>query len=529
MIYVAMQLFLFALLSTYPKNWTETVSVKVTSPLQGAIKKEIAYEPQEGFQQEIHRRKEDIVTIGGSKGPGKTHGLIGEALRQVDHPHYHGIFFRRTYKRLQEIVDRGNSIYRDKFGAVWKAEEHRWIFPSKGKIEVSHMEHEDDKRDHQGKEYTDEFWDQIEEFTETQFDFGLAANRTSHEGLRCRTFASHNPGGIGHVWVNKRFVQGKIPGKTYYLDFKLPDGRTVRRTYCFIRGNVYENKKLLTANPQYLAVLMALPPKMRKAMMDGDYDVLEGQYFEEWSSLSHVIRPFEVPKEWAIYQSLDWGFSKPLSCHWWALPPDMAHVYCIREYYVTGVRSPDAAAEIHKINLSMFGSDYISQRRVKAMYCDPSIFADKGQASKAISEDFTNALREPGNDGRFHALPVLPADNERVPGWNVFRNMLAIQPDGLPFAQWFNTCIHAIETIPTLVHDENHPEDLDSDGEDHAADDHRYFFVMRFGPNKIVEVKPYDHLAKTDPLSYREWKSVDERFSKSRSDRTAETLGSIGT
>lgn len=528
-IYVILQLAAFALLSLPWTDVKEDVKdlMEISSPLQKAVDKEFAYLPQPGFQTEIHRRKEDVVTIGGAKGPGKTHGMMGEAGRQLANPHYHAIFFRRTFKRSQEIIDRGHEMYHDKFGAVWKADEHRWIFPSKAKIEVSHMENENSKADHQGKEYTAIFWDQIEEFTETQFDFVSAANRTSHPGLRCYQMASHNPGGIGHVWVNRRFVQGKVPGQTYYMDFKLPNGQTIRRTYCFIRGNVYENKALLTANPQYLGVLMALPPKMRKAMMDGDYDILEGQYFEEWSSLTHVVRPFEIPKEWAIYQSMDWGYEAPLSCHWWAVPPAMDHVYCVREYYQNHVRSPEAAKAIHEISQEMFGDRYVSQRRIKAMYCDPSIFADKGDSGKAISEDFSQVMREQV-DGRPHILTLVPSNNDRVPGWNVFRNMLAMTADGKPFAQWFSTCKHAIETIPTLVHDENHPEDLDSDGEDHAADDSRYFFIERFGPNKIIIPKPYDKLAETSPASYREWKNVDEKFFSRNKRKDWKTLGEIG-
>ena len=503
----------------------------VTSAFHTAIRRnlsDIVYEPQPGFQTAIHTRKEDIVTIGGSKGPGKTHGMMGEAIRQLEHPKYHAIFFRRTFKRLQEIIDRGQEIYHDKLGATWKADEHRWVFPSKAKIEVSHMEDESSKADHQGKEYTSIFWDQIEEFTETQFDYVSAANRTSHEGLRCYQMASHNPGGIGHAWVNRRFVKGKIPGKTYYIDFKLRNGSTIRRTYCFIRGNIYENKKLLTANPQYLGVLMALPDKMRRAMMDGDYDVLEGQYFEEWSSARHVIAPFEIPLDWAIYMSMDWGYKAPLSVHWWAVPPSMNHVFCIREYYVDNVRSPDAAAEIHKISQKMFGEKYISQRRVKMMYCDPSIFADRGNSGKAISEDFTSVLKETGSDGKSTGLTLVAADNDRIAGWNVFRNMLAVTVDGTPFCQWFSTCTHAIETIPSLVHDLNHPEDLDTDGEDHAADGSRYFFIERFRPNLVVTPKPYDKLLDVSPSSYKEWKNVDEKFFRRQRVNPRDVLSTIG-
>jgi len=485
----------------------------------------VVYAPQPGFQTEIHRRQEDIITIGGTKGPGKTHGMIGESLRQIDHPKYHGIFFRRTFPRLQEIIDRAHGLF-PQLGGKWSGDLKRYKFPSGAVIDFSHMESEEDKRNHQGKEYTAQFWDQIEEFTESQFDYVSAQNRTSHAGLRCYIMASHNPGGVGHAWVNRRFVKGKTPGQTYEERVTGPDGTVYTKTLVFIRGNIYENKKLIEANPQYLATLMNLPPKLRIAFMEGNYDILEGQYFEEWSSVLHVIKPFQIPQEWAIFQSLDWGYENPLSCHWWAVPPGMQHVYCVREYYQTKKRSDVAAGEIHEISKTMFGEKYISSGRVKKIFADPSIFGARGHTGKTIAEDFQAALKEPGTDGRDRRLLIVPSNNDRVPGWNVFRKMLAVQPDGKPFCQWFSTCENAIRTIPEMVHDPDKPEDLDTDGEDHAADDHRYFFIERFGPKKFERPDPTDSIK--DASSQRVWKHTQETVFKRKNQSVADVLRRIG-
>lgn len=478
----------------------------------------IAYQPQPGPQTEYHTRLEDVVGYGGTKGPGKTHALLGEATRQVNHPLYHGILFRRTYPQLQEIIDRGTRLYAA-LGARWKGDLHRWHFPSGAIISTGHVQHEKDVENWNGKEFQFIGVDQAEQFTKYMIEYLMAQNRTSAEGLRCYTHLTFNPGGIGNAWIKQMFIKGKTPGQTYSAEFPLPDGKKLTRTYTFIKGTVYDNKILLKNNPQYLGVLMSLPPKLRQAFLDGNFDALTGQFFDTWMDDYHVINPFEITHEYKIYMSMDWGYAKPLSIHWWAVAPDTKHVYCIREYVVTNKISSVAAAEVHEINKKMFGEHYIKDRRIEEMYVDPSIFTQGGMTGKSIADDFINALSEKMDNGREAFLTIIPADNSRVAGWNVFRKMLEIQADGKPFCMWFKNCTYAIESIPSLIHDDHKVEDLDTDGEDHAADDHRYFFISRFAGLVTPQAKPYDKLATTDPLSHKEWKSVDENlFNKKKSD-----------
>lgn len=489
------------------------------------------YYPQPGPQTEYHRRIEDVVGYGGTKGPGKTHALLGEATRQTGNPHYHGILFRRTYPQLQEIIDRGTKMYA-RLGAQWKGDLHRWHFPSGAIVSTGHVQHEKDVENWNGKEFQFMGVDQAEQFTKHMIDFLMAQNRTSIDGLRCAFHMTFNPGGIGNAWLKNMFIKGKTPGETYKMVLALPGGIEVSRTYTFIRGTVYDNKILLKNNPQYLAVLASLPDRLKKAFLLGDFDALSGQYFDTWMEDLHVIEPFEIPKEWEIYMSMDWGYENPLSVHWWAVPPAGKHVYCIAEYKVDHKTSTVAAQEIHELNKKMFGDHYIRDRRVRWWAVDPSIFNTGGQTGKSIGDDFVAVMREKGDDGRDERLQIIPADNSRINGWNVFRNMLAVQPDGKPYCMWFKTCTYAIESIPTLIHDEHKPEDVDSDGDDHAADDHRYFFIERFGPKKIVPRKPYDHLQETSPESYAEWKRADEKiFNRNKKNdlRKAREFSQVGS
>lgn len=488
----------------------------------------ILYSPQPGPQTVFHSRLEDIVGYGGAKGPGKTEAIIGEATRQVQSPHYVGKIFRRTFPQLTEIIDRCHSKF-PRVGAKWDGERKRYIFPSAAKIQFCHSQNERDVENHQGQECQFLGIDQVEQFTKYQVDYLMAQVRTSHPGLRCYSRFTFNAGGIGHKWVQDMFCRNKEPGETYDVRVPLPGGKVAVRTSTFIRGRVYDNKIMMETNPQYVATLAALPDKLRRAFLEGDMNVLEGQYFEEWGEDTHTINPFQIGKDWKIYMCLDWGYEQPLVCHWWGVPPGGKHIYCVREYKTNHKTSPVAAQEIHEICKAMFGDktngwDYIDNRAIECMYVDPSIYQVKGNAGKTIGEDFYDKLVSP--TGKH--LPIIRAENDRLAGWNVYRNMLAIQPDGLSFAMWFTTCRYAIESMPTLVYDSTRLEDLDTDGEDHAADADRYFFIMRFKSNAIPIPDRYAKLEQVDPMSAREWRAVDEKLRRKKEPDIPSIVANVG-
>ena len=237
---------------------------------------EVIWKPHEGPQTEFHSRAEDIVLYGGAKGGGKTDSLIGEALRQVDSKNYKAIILRRTYPQLQEIIDRAHLRY-PKLGAKWVAALHRYVFPSGASIEFGHCQHEQDKEQYQGKEYSFIGFDQLEQFLESQFTFISAQNRTSDPDLKCYIRATANPGSVGHWWIKRRFIDGKETGKTYTVTYELPDGRKLTRTTCYVRATVYDNPTLLNAQPTYLANLMSMDEIDRRAYLEGDWNAFTTQ------------------------------------------------------------------------------------------------------------------------------------------------------------------------------------------------------------------------------------------------------------
>jgi hypothetical protein len=243
----------------------------------------------------------------------------------------------------------------------------------------------------------------------------------------------------------------------------------------------------LKSDPDYLKQLESLPPKLKRAWLDGDWDIYEGQFFEDFvddpehykdRKYTHVIAPFDIPKTWHIYRSFDWGYNKPFSCGWWAVDFD-GIVYRIAEYYGCngtpneGVKHhpPQVFADIHRIETE---HPLLKGRNIIG-YADPAIW------DAEIGESIADTAAR-------HQVFFNRGDNKRIPGWMQVHYRLAFDEDGYPMMYIFNTCKDFIRTIPMLQYDEHKPEDLDTDGEDHIADETRYFCMSRpISPRKTIK------------------------------------------
>lgn len=232
--------------------------------------KPVIYCPHPGRQTEFHARNEDLVLYGGSKGPGKTQALLFESTRQIGNPKYKGIIFRRTFPKLQEIIDRAKLFF-PQVGGKWEGQEHRFRFPSGATIAFGHCEHEDSKFNYQGHEFQFMGFDQLEEFTESQFRFLLAQCRTSDPTIRCYVRATANPGNVGHWWIKRMFIDRKVPAQRYEEHFGEHNGVKLVRSSTYIPATINDNPTLVAANPQYVGYLRSLPETERKAFLEGDW------------------------------------------------------------------------------------------------------------------------------------------------------------------------------------------------------------------------------------------------------------------
>lgn len=234
----------------------------------------------------------------------------------------------------------------------------------------------------------------------------------------------------------------------------------------------------MASQPEYLRALEKLPPKLRQAWLYGRWDVYEGQFFEEFRDdprhyqdrlFTHVIDPFEIPKDWPIYRSFDWGYHRPFSCGWWAMDREGV-AYRILEFYGCrgepneGVRwPPDQVFE--KIRSIEREHRFLAGKRIVGI-ADPAIW----DASTGESIADTAAK---------HQVFFSPGDNKRIPGWMQLHYRLWFDDQGMARLYVFKNCKHFIRTLPLLQYDSVNSEDLDTEGEDHAADEARYFCMAR--------------------------------------------------
>ncbi len=442
----------------------------------------IIWKPQEK-QRIFMSRAEYEVLYGGAAGGGKSDALIAEGLRQVHIPHYKGLILRKTYPQLSELIEKSQNLYpRAVPGCRYNDSKHVWSFPSGAKIVFGSMHHASDKINYQGKAYDFIAFDELTHFTYEEYSYLYSRNRANGPGTRVYIRSTANPGGIGHGWVKKRFIDAAKPLETVIENVTVPDGnggvREIERTRCFVPATVFDNKALLSNDPNYVANLALLPEADRKALMYGDWDSFSGQVFSEWRNnpeglrtrrWSHVITPFEVPRDWRIYRGFDFGYARPFSVGWYAVDYD-GRIYRIREYYGCtntpneGVKlNPDEIAR--KIREIEEADENLRGRHIFGI-CDPSIFDESRGESIAAMMARQGVYFEPG-------------DNTRLAGKMQCHYRLAFDENGIPMFYVFDTCRGFIRTVPNLVYSEKHVEDIDTDGEDHIYDEWRYVCMAR--------------------------------------------------
>ena len=427
--------------------------------------KELKLPSPQPKQIEFLRAKGKHIGFGGARGGGKSWAVRTKAVLLA--LRYGGIrilILRRSYPELMNnhilILRRelnGIAIYNDKQKAM--------TFPNGSTISFTYCARDGDLDRLQGVEYDVIFIDEATQFSEFQMKTIIACLRGVNNFPK-RIYYTCNPGGQGHqyikrIFVDRRYEEGEDPAD-----------------YTFIPSLVTDNRALLEQQPEYIRQLEGLPPKLRKAWLEGDWNVFEGQFFEEFAdrpehyrdrTWTHVIEPFPIDPNWRIYRSFDWGYHRPFSCGWWAVDYDGV-VYRILELYGCtqtpneGVKwtPPQVFAKIHEIERE---HRWLAGKKILGI-ADPAIWdAETGESIADVASR--------------HQVYFTPGDHKRIPGWMQVHYRLAFDDNGFPMMYVFSNCKAFIRTMPLLQYDEHKPEDLDTDGEDHVADEVRYFCMSR--------------------------------------------------
>ena len=434
-------------------------------------------------------RPEDEALYGGAAGGGKSEALVMEALRQVHVPHYKGLILRKTYPQLSELIEKSHRYYPLAVpGARYHSTEHYWQFPSGAKIIFGSLRHPSDKFNYQGQAYDFIAFDELTHFTWDEYSYLFSRNRPNGTGTRCYIRATANPGGVGHGWVKNRFITPHPPMTTIWDTFRVPypDGRveTRHRSRIFVPSTVFDNQKLMDADPAYVTRLASLPDADRRALLYGDWDSFSGQVFTEWRDVpdryadrvgTHVISPFRLPPDWRIMRGFDWGYTRPFSVVWFAFDGD-GRMYLVRELY--GCASDAGGQPVPNTGV-MWNADRIAREIRRIEREDPNLRgrAVHGVADPAIYQ--RNGGESIGSIMEREGVFWDRADNTRVAGKQQLHDRLAFDEGGIPMMYVFSTCRHFIRTVPALVYSQVDVEDVDTEGEDHIYDATRYVCMER--------------------------------------------------
>jgi hypothetical protein len=436
----------------------------------------VAWRPQPGPQSALVTCPVFEVFFGGARGGGKTDAMLGEfAIHAGKYgADAIGLMIRRERTQLIETIERSREIF-TLIGAKFHEQEKMWRFPNGARLRFAYLERDADAEGYQGHSYTRVYVEEIGNFPNATPVLKLMATLRSAKGVPTGFRATGNPGGPGHQWVKARYIDPNPTGWEVIADEK----SGLERVY--IPSRIADNRLLLANDPLYIAKLRASgSDNLVKAWLEGDWSVIDGAFFDGWSTQRHVLAPFSIPVEWSKFRAFDWGSARPFSVGWWAIASESYAVgdgaaiprgalVRYREWY--GASGPNQGLKLTAEAVA----DGIKEREHETIaysVADPSIFAMDGGPS--IAERMS-----------IRGIQFRPADNKRVSqmgamgGWDQMRARLAGDLDGNPMIFTFSTCKDSIRTIPALQHDSDRPEDLDTDGEDHAADEWRYACMSR--------------------------------------------------
>ena len=404
-------------------------------------------------QREFFLSRARHTAYGGARGGGKSWAMRRKlVLLALNYPKLNILLLRRTLPELRE--NHILPLQRELCGvAPYNATERAFNFPNGSRIKLGYCDTASDVYQYQGQEYAVIGLEEATHFTEEQQQFLTTCNRTSDEGFTPRMYYTCNPGNVGHAWVKRLFI-----------DRAFRDGEEPS-DYVFIPARIWDNKALLTADPGYVRQLMTLPEDLRRAHLEGDWDVHAGQYFREFSREKHVVPPFELPKWYKRFRSMDWGYNDPCCVLWHAVGPD-GRVFTYRELYIRQTRAEEVAKRVNELSA---GED------VAYTVASPDLWQKRGQSlitkggfeGETLAEIFIKS-----------GMPISPADNTRIAGWQRVRDYLASGQDGEPLWRCFSDCVNLIRTLPMMQYDKLNREDV-SDGEDHAPEALRYGLMSR--------------------------------------------------
>lgn len=427
-----------------------------------------------------------FVCYGGAKGGGKSHVMrlkaVGMALR---YPGIRLLMIRCHYPELEENLTRPILKWVPQEIYAYNGTSHLMTFDNGSVIKFGHYDGDSAENEYQGVEYDIIFIDEATQLTERAFSYLQGCIRGTNDFPK-RMYLTCNPGGVGHRWVKRLFIDRK-----YITDDKDPEKNENPDDYTFIPATVDDNPWLLNSSPMYKKQLSKMPEDQVRAFRYGDWNALSGSYFKNFSIQTHSVEAFVIPAHWPRYRSFDYGFDM-FACGWWAVDED-GRSWCYRYFEKKGLVIKDAAKEI---------VDHTPpNENVQITYAPPDMWARSKDTGREIAEIFAE-----------NGVPIVKANNNRIQGHMIMKNLMTLMtlndpyvkslytegaPDKLPMLMFFREeTLACIDDICDIQSDPDKPDDCAKQPHDvtHSVDMVRYYVINRVleAENEKQEVANFD-------------------------------------
>ena len=403
------------------------------------------------------------VLFGGAAGGGKSYGQVVDALLfALKYAGSKQLILRRTFQELDKsIVRTVMGLYpREIF--TYNSSSHTGRFKNGSLIDFGYLAAENDVYQYQSAEYDVIRFDELTHFTETQYTYLISRIRGANSFPK-QIKSSTNPGSIGHAWVKKRFIEPAPPDKV----FRGSDGVSK----VFLPSKIDDNTFLMERDPGYKERLLTLAEKDKKALLYGDWDIFDGQYFSEFRVEDHVVDPFPIPKEWRRYRAIDYGLDM-LACVFVAVDS----TGCAYVYKETGGSNLPIGVAARQV------TDFTE--RDEEIYCTlapPDLWNRSQETGKSKALIFSDS-----------GLSLTKSNNDREAGWLCIKEMLRKDANGEPRLKIFSNCRELIKCLPALVIDDKKPSDCATEPHEytHYPDALRYFSIYWHRPGEVVDNTP---------------------------------------
>ncbi len=446
--------------------------------------REVVWRPQPGPQTALVTCPYPEILFGGARGGGKTDGVLGAWLYHAGKygEYARGIIFRRRFKQLEALQSRCAELF-PKLGALYNKGDATWVFPNGATIKLRHLWDEASCEEYQGHDYTFMVFEEATNWPSLGPINKMRATLRSAHGVPVKMILTANPGGAGHNAIKIRYITPARNGYQAITDPKTGEQRV------FIPSRLENNQLLMRNDPNYeMRLMQSGNTAIVKAWREGNWDIVAGGFFDDlFNPDKHLLKPFDIPATWKWRRSFDWGSAAPASLGIWAVSDgspveDMdgfvfprGSLIRVSEWYTVsrdenGNVKPNEGMRLTNIALGNGIAIRSSDRSFSGCVADPSIFAKPGRDS--IYDEIQKGARELN-----HHLIFQMADNNRIAGWQRMRDMLeaaAADYPEKPGLYSFETCEHYARTVPVLQRKEDSPDDIDTDQEDHVADEVRY-------------------------------------------------------